>query len=488
MTVWLQGFGDFLAGAMGDWQVPGLAIAIVQEGNVVFREGFGLRDLENDLQASPNTRFAIGSTTKAFTTMAMGILVDEGKLDWDTPVRHYLPTFKLYDPIATERLTPRDLVTHRSGLPRHDGMWVHTEFTRQELFERLQYLEPSYDLRTVYQYNNLMFMAAGYLVGGLSDSSWEEFVRERILDPLGMESTNSGLTKSPGFADFALPYAEMDGEVKQIPFFAKDAIGPAGSLSSSVTDMAAWLQLHLNKGKYKGQRIISEDTLSQMHTPQMVIRDFGQLATDEQLDAFDEIGYGSYGLGWRINPYRGTDVVHHAGMIDGFSALVSFMPQRRTGVVVLTNLHETPLTYIITFNVYDRLLGLDEIPWGQRVRAMMAGQREVAQRSETKGATDRKMGTRPSHPLEDYVGNFEHPGYGAISIALQSDRLEATFGNKTVALQHYHYDTFDLSFEVAEGPLKVSFFADVQGDISHLSIPLEPAVNDIVFRRVAQTA
>ena len=180
----MQRLSEFINEAMQEWKVPGLAIAIIKDSQIIFCEGFGKRDVEQNLSVTPQTLFAIASCTKPFTTMAMSILVERGLLDWDKPVRSYLPTFKLYDSYATEHITPRDLVTHRSGLPRHDAMWSQSPFTRQEIFHRLQYLEPNHELRTVFQYQNLMYMTAGYLVGEITESSWEEFVQQEIFNPL----------------------------------------------------------------------------------------------------------------------------------------------------------------------------------------------------------------------------------------------------------------------------------------------------------------
>lgn len=482
-----QGLSDLYAGfsqLMGEWHVPGLAVAVVRGGQVILCEGTGYRDAEMNLKVTPHTRFAIGSATKAFTTLAMAILVDDGILAWDTPVRRYLPTFKLYDPFTTERITPRDLVMHCSGLPRHDNLWHFSSCTRGELVQRLQYLEPTWDLRTVYQYNNLMFMTAGYLVEYLAGCSWEEFVESRILSALEMSSTSPGLTNEPGFSDFALPYAQCDGEVRRIPFFSRAAVGPAGSICSTANDLTQWLLLHLGRGERKGRALVSKDNLRQMHTPQMVIRDVGQLGPSERLDVFDEIGFGSYGLGWRIDPYRGHTMIHHGGNIDGFSALVSFMPEEDMGAIVLTNLNGSPLPYVLTFAIYDRMLDLDPIDWNGRVKAMVSTEKTAAERSSAERAASRKTGAHPSHPsLEDYTGDFEHPAYGTFSIMAQDGRLTARYGGQEFPLNHYHYDVFEFTAGPEKVTLTVSFFGDVKGDISHLSIPLEPAVRDIVFTR-----
>ncbi len=469
---WLR---DFINNTIQEWKVPGLAIAIVQDNQIIFCEGFGLRDVEKGLKVTPKTLFAIGSCTKAFTTMAMGILADRGKLDWDKPVRNYLPTFKLYDSYATEHITPRDLVTHRSGLPRHDGVWYGTPFTRQEIVERLQYLEPSHELRTVFQYQNLMYMTAGYLVGQIAGSSWEEFVQQEIFNPLSMEGSNFSVVKSQEADDFALPYQEKDDEVKEIPFRNIDAVGPAGSINAHVTDMAKWLLLHLNQGKYDDKQIISSGNLSQMHMPQFVAP--GPLE-------YEEILYSSYGLGWGITAYRGHNFIQHGGGIDGFSALTTLMPQDKIGVVVLTNMNGTPLPSILTYQICDRLLGLDEVPWNERIKKKVDEAKEAAEKAKETTSSDRKTGTQPSHPLEDYTGNFEHPAYGIVSIEINDTHLKATHYSTVYELQHYHYDIFELKSELLEITERLSFFTDTKGNITSLSIPLEHTVKDIVFTRM----
>jgi len=478
----LDGFSDFVTKMIAEWNVPGLAMAIVKDDQIVFAEGFGRRDIEKDLPVTPKTIFPIASATKAFTAMSMGISVDEGKLEWDTPVRNYLPTFKLYDTLATERMTPRDLLTHRSGLPRHDLVWYNTAFTRQEIFDRLQYLVPSKDFRTFFQYQNIMYMTAGYLVGQLSGSTWEEFVRERILNPLEMTGTNFSIAQTQKAADYALPYREKDDEIKKVPFHNIDAAGPAGSVNSTVNDLAQWILLHLGKGKYKERQIVSEGSLTQMHIPQMVIQE--TVPALAAFAKFDEVGYASYGLGWFVQPYRGHNLIHHGGNIDGFSSLVSFMPKENIGIAVLTNRSGNPLSTIVSYNAYDRLLGLTELPWSKRIKEEVAKRKEATDSAKEKSAAERKSGTNPSHALADYTGDYHHPGYGVISVAVKDGNLAATYGTLDFTVEHYHYDVFEMTYKQFDMSIKASFFTDVKGKISRLAVPLEPAVDDIVFSKM----
>jgi len=477
----LAGFDDFIAQVMKDWKVPGVAVAIVKDGKVILSKGYGGRDMQKHLPVTPQTLFAIGSITKSFTVSAMGMLVDEGKLDWDKPVREYLPGFKLYDPVASEHMTPRDLVTHRSGLPRHDLLWYSSDFTRADMVRRLQYLEPNKDFRSAYQYNNLMFMTAGYLVGQLSGTTWEDFVRQRILAPLGMRNTNYSVADSQKSADFALPYKNAEEVVKQIPFHNIDQIAPAGSINSTVEDMAQYLLFHLSKGMHGQTRLLSEDNENQMQSPQMV-----QIGSER----WSEIGLTTYGMAFGVSAYRGHKYVSHGGAIDGFTAQLSFLPQDNVGAVVLANLNsdKDPVPVIVTYNLYDRLLGLDQVPWSQRLRDDEIKSKAAEEEAKKQGVTQRKPNTHPSHDLKDYVGDYENPGYGILKIEPDGDGFKMRLNLLTSPLRHFHYDVF----EVPPNPLdplektKVMFLTDVKGDISSLSIPLEPHVKDIVFTRMPE--
>ncbi len=402
----MEGFDAVVDKAIGDFKVPGLAIAVVKDGEVIYARGFGNRDVEKGLPVTPRTLFAIGSCTKAFTTFVMGTLVDEGKLDWDTPVRTYLPGLRMSDPIATESITPRDLVTHRSGLPRHDLAWYNTRLTGKDVFARLAHFEPTEPLRAKFQYNNMMFMLAGYLVEKVDGRPWEEAVRARIFGPLGMDSSNFSVLDSQKSDDFARPYDEQEGKVRVIPFRDITSVGPAGSINSSVAEMARWVAVHTHGGKLDGKAIISPAVLAELHTPQMTL---GQPSSKK------EISPGSYAMGWMTDTYRGHRRVHHGGGIDGFTANTCLFPDDGMGLVVLTNKDGTPLPELITRHASDRLLSLEPIDWlaeglEKRNKALDA-QKEAKKKKESV----RRPGTRPAHPLEEYAGDYEHPGYGAFT-------------------------------------------------------------------------
>jgi CubicO group peptidase (beta-lactamase class C family) len=473
----LAGFDEEVAAAMKTFAVPGLALAVVRDGRVVMARGFGVRGVDAKEPVTADTLFAIGSSTKAFTTFVMGELVDEGKLAWEEPVRTYIPWFRLEDPWASEHITPLDLVTHRSGLPRHDLVWYNNlGASREELVRRLAFLAPSADLRAKFQYNNLMFLTAGYLVETITGKSWEDAVRTRIFVPLGMTHSNFSVRESQRSDDFAQPYEEKNDVVRRMPFRVVTTIGPAGSINSTANDMARWLLVHLDGGEIDGRRIIKAATLDNIHSAHMTT---GATSNEPEVTPAD------YGLGWFVNTYRGHIRVEHGGNIDGFSALVTLFPQDSLGVVVLTNLNGTPLPELIARRAVDRELGLERIDWIGKAAARRTAAQEATKEAKAKKDTMRVPGTKPSHPLADYAGTYENPGYGALTIALAGDHLDATFNGITTPLEHWHYDVFnggkaaDDTFE----DMRFNFRTDASGDIADVTAPFEPAVADIVFAR-----
>jgi CubicO group peptidase (beta-lactamase class C family) len=478
----LKGYKENVEKSMKEWKVPGAAISIVKDGKIVFAEGFGYRDVKNALKVTPNTIFAIGSCSKAFASGSMAILVDEGKVGWDKPVREYLPTFKLKDPFASEGMTPKDLLCHNSGLPRHDAIWYGSKENRSQIYKRLQYLEPSRDFRTTFQYNNLMFMTAGYLVGQVMGITWEKFTEDRIFRPLGMKDSNFSVEDSQKMPDYALPYSLEDDKVKEIPFRNIDNIGPAGSINSNVIDMAQWVLLHLNKGKIGEKTIISEAALKMTHTPQMTMG----LGMMPGFEAYTEILHDNYGLGWMITPYRGHLLLHHGGGIDGFTAYVSFMPHDNIGVVVLTNLSGGAVAMTATFNAYERLLGIRQTPWDERFKKVFDSFQADADKANEEKDKDRVPDTTPTHPLRDYAGEYENPGYGVFTVEMNGDRLKAVYNAIEEPLDHYHYDIFKFRQSLVRADRLVSFSMDNKGNINKLAVQLESAVDPIVFTKLPE--
>jgi CubicO group peptidase (beta-lactamase class C family) len=446
---------------------------------VIYAKGFGKRNIEKNLPVTPQTLFAIGSCTKAFTTFVMATLVDEGRLDWDKPVRTYLPGFRMSDPIATESITPRDLVTHRSGLPRHDMAWYNTKLTGRDFVPRLPYFDATEPLRSKFQYNNIMFMVAGYLVEQIDGRTWEDAVRARIFQPLGMTASNFSVTDSQTAADFATPYDEHEDKVRAIPFRNITSVGPAGSINSTITDMARWVAVHTQRGKLSGKAIVSPSVLAELHTPQM---------TTGQPSEKPQISPAAYALGWSTDTYRGHRHVAHGGAIDGFVAQTSLFPDDGLGIIVLTNMNGSPLAGLIARHASDRLLGLDTIDWlGEgldRRNKALAAEKVAKQKKETV----RRSGTQPAHPLAEYAGDYEHPGYGLLTIELRDNRLVSIYNGIEATLEHWHFEVFnapkaDNDPALADLNQKLQFQTNFKGYVDGAAVALEPAVKPIAFAK-----
>jgi CubicO group peptidase (beta-lactamase class C family) len=471
----LEGFDETVAKSLAQLKVPGVAIAIVKDKDVIFSKGFGFRDVETKLPMTADTIMAIGSSTKAFTAFTLGTLVDRGQVEWDKPVRDYIPWFRLYDAQAGERLTPRDLVTHRSGLPRHDLVWYNNRTsTREQLVRSLAYLPPTADLREKWQYNNMMFLTAGFLVETLTGKSWEEAVRTLVFEPLGMGRSNFSVLESQKDKDFALAYDEREGKVVKIPFRDISIVGPAGSINSSANEMSRWVTVHINGGKYGDKQVIGANTLADLHTPYMTT---GGVSTRPDITAPD------YALGWMVDNYRGHGRVHHGGNIDGFSAMVSFLPNDGLGFVVLTNKNGTALPELLIRTAIDRILGLEAVDWiGDAVKKLAEGE-AVGKKAEEKKATRRRPGTAPAHKLDEYGGDYIHPGYGDLKVTLKGTQLGFIYNGIATPLSHWHYETFngikteDPTFE----DMKLTFRTDVNGNVVGVAVPFEPSLDDIYF-------
>lgn len=479
-----EGFDEFVAGVMKEWKVPGLAVAAIREGKPALSKGYGYRDVEQQRPVTPQTLMAIGSNSKSFTVTLMGMLSDEGRLDWDKPVRTYLPDFELHDDVATRLMTPTDLVDHRSGLPRHDSMWYGRAFTRKELFQRLRFLEPSATFRQRYQYNNLMFVTAGHLVEQVTGQSWDSLIRQRIFTPLGMTRSNASVRDLPASGDFARPYMERDGRAVAVPFRNLDAVGPAGAINSSAAEMLHYIQMQLDQGAYEGKTIVSKRFALRMQAPHSAT----PASLDPDAPVYPELGPGGYGLGVGVTSYRGRRLVGHSGGIDGFISAMSWMPDEKLGVMVLSNFSGTnPVPTIVMRSVYDRLLGLAPVDWVARARADQI-RTETAQRARDKTAeAERVAGTSPTHPLADYAGAYEHPGYGVLRVAHQGGRLVLTLDELSAPLEHFHYDVFRTTRDSGAtnrlDAARVTFTYGSNGKVETVAIPLEAAVSPIVFKR-----
>jgi CubicO group peptidase (beta-lactamase class C family) len=475
----LDGIDPIIEKALEDFGVPGLAVAVVANDQLVFAKGYGSRDVANGLPVTDQTLFAIGSTSKAFTAFIIGMLVDEGTLAWDTPLIEYMPDFRMYDEYATQNLTVRDLLIHSSGLPRHDLAWYGADASRQEIFERLAHLEPTHELREEWQYQNIMFMTAGLLAERVTGQTWEELVRARIFDPLEMSRTNFSVEASKLDPDHALPYNLDEGKAELVPFRNIDAVGPAGSINSSVAEMSQWMRLQLGGGELAGQRLIEEATLRQMHTPQMVV---GGYPSSQRVMSL------GYGMAWALESHRGHFLVQHGGGIDGFISWVALLPMEDFGVVVYTNAAGlNPVPTAVARTIIDRVLGLDDGGYLENARTAITEAAEAAAALEADANAGRVADTVPSHDLADFAGKYSHPGYGVFDVTFEDGGLRATYNGMSTSLAHWHYDTFVADEDGAQlDGTKAQFRMDGTGAINEVLVALEPTMSPRVLTRMAE--
>lgn len=464
---------------MDDWEVPGLSISIVKDDDVILTEGFGYRDLHQKLPVTDETLFPIGSASKAFTTTAVGILVDDGKLDWDTPVRHYLPEFALYDEVATERITLRDMACHRSGLPGHDLCWIQSKASHDELIARMKYLQPSCDFRTRWQYHNLMYITMGQVISKAAGEKWHEFIRGRIFSPLGMHRSNFYVETSKNLGDFSLPYGKLNGEVIQERYYPETEPDGAGSINSCARDLEKWLQFNLSRGRGLETSILSVQQIKEIHTPHMVV---------DGLTEFKELPLNTYGLGWCIQPYRGYKMIHHNGAIDGFRSMVSFMPDEGFGIAITMNQYAArPLEYIIRNLVFDRLLNLETIDWNMRYEQLSAtSQMSTGTKQSVEDDSLRQNSIAP-HPSEGYAGVYFDCGYGELEVVEQSGALQVVYNDMTFRAVHINDSTFQLNLEFpVRWASHATFHTDSTGIVEAVSIAMEktPGVDAIRFTRM----
>ena len=476
----LSGFDQFMEQILNDWNAPGIGVGVVYKDHLVFAKGYGYRDFEKKLPITANTMFQIASNTKLFTATAVGFLVEDGLLDWDQPVKNYVPSIQFYNNELNNTVTIRDMLAHRTGISRHDLIWYKSDFTRKELFGKLKYLEPSQALRQGFIYNNLMYCASGYIVELLSGKTWENFVKEKIFEPLDMTSSTFTIQDMLKLPDYFVPYNEKRDTTSlyKIPYYEdQEAIGPAGAIASNINDLSKWLIAQLNGGKYRGKQVIPENIIKATLTPSIAIDNSASI----NKGYLEMLGI-NYGMARNIASYRGHLISYHGGDINGIHSQVSIMPSDSIGVIVFTiGDHTASLYNTVTFNIYERLLGDDQTPWSERrLKDRIAG-KAADKEGRSQAGFDKVPDTKPSHPLEDYSGDFEHPAYGSIRITMKNEQLQFDFHTIVLPLSHYHYDRFDTPNDEEYGQWTVNYLTNPQGDIDRIVMSLDES--QVTFTR-----
>jgi CubicO group peptidase (beta-lactamase class C family) len=437
---------DYVAHVMKTFEVPGIALAIVKDNKVIVAKGYGVRKLGDPTPVDEHTMFGIGSNTKAFTTAALATLVDEGKLSWDDPVYQRLPGFVMYDPYVSHEMTIRDLLTHRSGMGLGEGdllFWPPSTYTRDEIIYKLRFMKPASSFRSHYAYDNLLYMTAGQIIPAVTRVSWDDYIRQHIFVPLGMKNTNvSNAAFKPG-DDYASPHERVDGKLQVIKFEALDNAGPAGAINSCAADMASWVQLQLNRGKFvdRDGRLFSEQQSKEMWSPQTIL----PINDPPPPLAGLKPNFADYGLGWGLRDYHGRKLVGHTGGVAGFVSRVMLVPGENLGVVVLTNAEEGGAFDSILYHLLDHYFNLPLTDWIAAYKTVKDTEEKDAAETMKKAERARAADSKPSLPLEKYAGVYRDAWYGPITIRMENGALVMTFDhtpNMIGDLQHWQYDTF----------------------------------------------
>lgn len=467
-----------------EMNVPGIAVAVVKDDKVVFAKAYGVKELGKSEPVTTDTKFAIGSISKSFTTTLLGILVDEKKVGWDDHVSKYLPAYVMWDPWATREQTVRDLIVHRAGLrPMSGGMvWYGSDYSREEVMRRARFIEPVSSFRSVFSYQNINYLAAGEVAHVAAGKTWDDQVRERIFAPLGM---NQSTTTIPApTSNTASPHAEIDGKLRVVAHRNYDNLAPAASIYASLLDMVEYMRLHLNRGMAGDKRIYSEAVARQMFSPQMLVS-VPINAMPPELAAY-EPNYSAYGFGWFIRDIHGQKIIEHSGGVDGFSAQVRMIPGKRAAIIVLTN-YEGPAIGVIDRHLTELVMGVQPFDWLGFTQKRMAEGKKNQEEADAKRLAARKASEKPSLPLTAYAGTYRDKLYGDLTVALENGKLVLRFSHTpsfTADLEPWHYDTFRTHWRdpvVTKG--FVTFPLTARGELDALVFD-QPALLDADFREV----
>lgn len=474
------------------WEIPCCGISIVKDGEILYEDSIGLRDNES-LKGDAHTYYQIASCSKAFTATLAGVLATEGLLDFDTPIIEYMPNFRMSDRYATENLTIRDFLSHRSGLPRHEYAWYGSGFSRDELLKNVKDLPINAPLRYRFQYSNFNYLIVGCLIEAVTGRKFEEVLVEKLLKPIGMTESFVYLNKMDTVENKALPFNHAENYtmtgIRPIKYYSSpaasfeesgDPTAAAGCIVSTPHDMTQWLKFNLNKGKVGDQQLVREDLMALITTPHIDTGDGGFYEPER--------GMTSYALGWSIYNYRGMKMVEHGGNLNGQSSSTSFVPALNLGVFTSVNMDTCLFAEALVQAVIDAVLGkLHETDWLKRAYdANDALFKQVIEIFASFGGTP-VPNTTPTHPLEDYLGDYEAPGYRRFRIEMKDGGLFADFNTFTGPLRHFHYDSFETVNTFGELPpgLLITFAPDTKGQISTLSVTLgtEYQLKPIVFTK-----
>lgn len=481
-TIHFSRLDTYVEKGMRDWQIPGLALGIVQNDSLLYARGYGVRELGKPGRVDEHTLFAIASNTKAFTASVLGMLVAEGKLNWDDRVIDYMKDFRMDDPYVTREIRIRDLLTHRSGLPTFGGdhLWIGNTLTREEIISRIRYLKPIAPFRSEYHYQNLMFLVAGQIIPRITGKSWDEEIVNRIFIPLGMQESNTSIRDLKNAANVATPHEIVEGKLIPIAYDNVDNVAPAGAINSNVVDMSKWMRMNLNQGKFAGKQIL----------PVPILREMQRIQFPLPVSPFNEKNLGmrfaGYGFGWGVSEYKGRKMISHSGGLSGMISLQTLLPEEHLGVIVLTNFAPNSFIRAVTYRILDAFLGEPERDWNavylERKRRSEARQ----QKMEATLRAKRAKNTRPTHPLTAFAGTYFDPLSGEATVRLQNGKLLFDYNPRYRGeLEHWHYDTFRVHWHHPIFDMQpktfLTFLVDENGEVSGLQVTF---YDPIFFRKI----
>lgn len=484
----LKGLDKELQTVLETWNAAGFAVAVVDKDQVIYARGFGYRDVENQLPATENTLFAIGSCSKSFTSGILGVLRDQEKINFDDAPSDYIEDFSFYNAEMDAQITIQDIMCHRTGLPRHDYSWYFFPTAdRDSLIQRIAYQQPTAGVREQWQYNNFMFLTQGVIAEKITKQSWEDNIRETYFQPLGMNRSNVSIAELEQSDEAAFGYATLpDDSNTKLDYYHILGMAPAGSINSSVTEMANYVSMWIQGGKFNGKQILPDGYVREAMSSHMIMTN--------GLPDIETPGhhFKTYGYGWMLSSYDGHYRVEHGGNINGFSASTSFFPSDSVGIVVLANQNGSAVPSIVRNIVSDRLLGLDQKDWNGLAKKQVEEQKQAQQAALASSSSGKVEGTSPSHPMEEYEGTFYSPSAGKLVVSYDNDSLMAQSSYGRIWLRHYHYDVFEMFME-SNGKIDTTanffrtiFETDPQGNVSKFTINLEANIDRTEFTRLVE--
>ena len=487
----LKGLEKELNEVLKATNTTGFAVAVVEKDKIIYAKGFGYSDYENKVPVDANTLFAIGSCTKAFTASILGQLNDEGKISIDASPRLYVPELSFFNNEMNNNIIVRDLMSHRTGIPRHDYSWyLFPSASKDSLLQRIQYHAPFAGLREKWYYNNFMYLVQGVIAERITGKSWEENIRERFFGPLNMSRSNLHIDELEKSTNAAFGYTvHEDGTVEKVDYYRIGGMCPAGSINSSVNEMSNWLITWINGGKFNGQQILTESYVREAMSSQMVID--ASLPSAE----FPDMHLANYGFAWMLSSYRGHYEVEHGGAIDGFRASTAFYPSDSIGIVILANENGSPIPSLVRKMIADRMLETEKTDWIELYNEQKKEREEAKEEAKEKVEESASRGPKSAHAPVDFIGTYTHPGYGKFEITLKDDSLYANLKLMNFYLRNKHYDVFEM-FEVKDsgidtteqGDLYFNFSTNDAGEISAVHLNLEQALDHpLEFKRIPKT-